>query len=278
MARQVLITGGTGKTGSRVVDRLRKNGFEPRIASRGAKGAGSVRFDWLDPATFDAAVAGVQAAYIVAPSGVAEPLEAMRPFLDHAIGAGVERFVLLSVSLIDESGPLLGPVHAYLKNRAPHWTVLRPTWFMQNFSEQQHVGTIRKESAVYSAAGDGPVPFIDAGDIAAVAAEALTKPDFPDRDLILTGPRPLTYDEAAAIVSKTVGRTIVHRRLSEADLAARFLAAGLPPAYAHGLAAMDTAVAAGAENRTTSEVKDVTGENPVDFATFAAAVHNVWLV
>lgn len=182
MRDQILITGGTGKTGSRVAHSLRERGIEPRLASRSPKGAASVRFDWRDTATFPVALADVRAVYLVAPTDTAEPLDAMRPFLEQAIGSGVDRFVLLSASSLEEGGPMMGAVHAFLKRHALHWAVLRPTWFMQNFSEGPHLPTIRDEGAIYSATGDGRVPFIDAGDIADVATQALVDPLFPNRD------------------------------------------------------------------------------------------------
>lgn len=277
MADRILITGGTGKTGRRIVENLRHRGIEPRIASRAATGGpGSVRFDWLDAETYENAASDVRAAYLVAPSNVHEPLDAMRPFLEHAIRAGIERFVLLSASSLEEDGPMMGAVHGFLKRNAPRWTVLRPTWFMQNFSEQQHQPTIREERAIYSATKDGRVPFINAEDIAAVAVEALVNPTFPDRDLVLTGPQSLSYDDVARIISRASGSNIEHRRLSETELVARFVGSGMVPAYARMLAAMDSAIADGSEDRVTNEVRLITGLDPWDFLKFAAAAREVW--
>lgn len=276
MRDHILVTGGSGKTGSRIAANLRQDGASLRLAQRSASGEGEVRFDWTDASTYDDALEGVRAAYLVAPTNVTEPLEAMQPFLEKAISKGVERFVLLSASMLEDDGPMMGKVHGFLRHHAPHWTVLRPTWFMQNFSEQQHLPTIREEGVIYSATGDGRVPFIDAGDIAAVAAKALTTPDFPDRDLILTGPEALSYDQVAGILSNTLGREIVHRRLTESELAQRFAGQGMAPEYAAVLAAMDTAIAAGAEDRMTDEVLRVTNHPPTSFQEFAAQVQASW--
>ncbi|NBJ13652.1 NAD(P)H-binding protein [Microvirga arsenatis] len=174
----ILLTGGTGKTGRRIAAQLAGKGLKARIASptgAGPAGHQGVRFDWLDESTYADAVAGISAVYLLAPAGVAEPLPAMQPFLDQALKAGVHRFVLLSASSLEEDGPMMGKVHAYLRRNAPEWAVLRPTWFMQNFSEQQHLPTIRDEGRIYSATGDGRVPFIDADDI---GASARSVPDY----------------------------------------------------------------------------------------------------
>lgn len=276
MRDQILITGGSGKTGSRLAQNLRGRGVEPRVASRSPRSHGAVRFDWRDTATFQDALTDVRAVYLVAPTDTAEPFDAMQPFLEQAIESGVDRFVLLSSSMLEEGGPMMGAVHAFLKAHAPHWTVLRPSWFMQNFSEGPHMPTIRDEGAIYSATGDGRVSFIDAADIAVVAAEALLEPLFPDRDLVLTGPEALSYDQIAHLLSSNLGRNVVHHRLSETELTERYKGQGLPPEYAPVLAAMDTAISLGAEDRVTSEVRNITGREPSSFLTFATATREVW--
>src|SRR5580700_3754779 len=120
MLEKLLITGGTGKTGSRLAVKLRKRGLAVRIASR-TPGSGVTQFDWMNTATFALAVQGmIQSVYLVAPS-TADPLTAMRPFLDFALVSGVQRFVLLSSSSLEEGGPMLGQVHQYIKQHAPAW-------------------------------------------------------------------------------------------------------------------------------------------------------------
>lgn len=271
-----LVTGGTGKTGRRIAALLSLAGHSTRAAARGGE-ANTCRFDWADPATYAPALADVSAVYLLAPSNVSEPLEAMRPFLELALQRGVRRFVLLSASSLPKGGPMMGAVHAYIERHAPEWTVLRPTWFMQNFSEQQHLKTIREEGRIYSATGDGRVPFIDAADIAAVAAEALVR-DVPfNRDLILTGPSSLSYGDTAKILEKVTGRAVSHVRLTEEELAERFVASGMKPVYARILAAMDTAIAGGSEDAVSPEVQTILGRPPISFASFTEAERAVWV-
>ncbi len=276
MRSDILVTGGTGKTGSRLVKRLLALGHSPRIASRKPKGADQVHFDWADPDSYEAALDKVRAIYLVAPANVPEPLAAMQPFIDRAIAGGVGRFVLLSASSLDEGGPMMGAVHRYLHDHAPGWFVLRPTWFMQNFSEQQHLPTIRDEQAIYSATGEGRVPFIDADDIAAVAAAALTEPAFPNGDTILTGPKSLSYDEVATLLTDALGVAITHYHLSDREMIERFEAGGLSRPYAELLTAMDTAIAVGGEDRLTTSVIELAGKTPQDFSDFVARNIKVW--
>lgn len=275
----ILLTGGDGKTASRIAAQLARRGVPARRTSRGGRGAGGkqvTRFDWSDPATYDDTLGGVGAVYLVAPSDIAEPLDAMTPFLRRALRAEVRRYVLLSASSLPEGGPMMGRVHAFLRSEAREWTVLRPTWFMQNFSEQQHLATIRDEGVIYSATGDGRVPFVHADDIAAVAVAALLGETAANRDHILTGPRALSYAEAAAIITTAVGRPVRHQRLREGELARRLARHGMEPAYAASLAAMDTAIASGSEDRVSDAVEAVTGRRPISLETFAAEAGEVW--
>ncbi|MFY0576538.1 NAD(P)H-binding protein [Cystobacter fuscus] len=137
----ILVTGGTGKTGGRVVRRLKELGWPVRLASRSGsalEGVEAVRFDWNQPEGHARALEGVERVYRVAPVGDTDPLPSMSAFVERARAAGVRRFVLLSASSLPEGGPAMGGVHRLLRETAPEWTVLRPSWFMQNFSEGQH--------------------------------------------------------------------------------------------------------------------------------------------
>jgi uncharacterized protein YbjT (DUF2867 family) len=226
-----------------------------------------VRFDWDDATTHGRALDGVTSVYLVAPTDRTEQLAVMRPFLEQAVARVPGRIVLLSASSLAEGGPMMGEVHGWLHAHAPRWTVLRPSWFMQNFTTQ-HLPSIVHEGCIYSATQDGRVPFIDAADIAAVAVAALTAPHLVSRDHVLTGPEALTYDEVAGMIGDVAGRPVRHCRLSAEALAARYAGFGIPNHYASMLAGMDEAIAGGAEDRTTDEVERVTGRPPTWFASF----------
>lgn len=275
----ILLTGGTGKTGSRIATRLAQSGVRARLASRGGGsvvGQESVRFGWGEPDSYADALKDIEAVYLVAPSDANDPFMAMLPFLERARDGGVRRFVLLSASSLEEGGPLMGRVHAWLKAEVPEWTVLRPSWFMQNFSELQHLPSIREEGKVYTAAGDGRVPFIDADDIAAAAVVTLLSPEPYNRDFLLTGPQMLTYDGVAETIAGAAGRSVEHIKLTEAELAQRWTSHGIAPEYAAVLAAMDTAIAGGSEDRLSDAVSTLTGTAPRSFEAFAAENASRW--
>jgi uncharacterized protein YbjT (DUF2867 family) len=134
-----------------------------------------------------------------------------------------------------------------------------------------HATSVRVTSAIATSAGLGRAAFIDAGDIAQVAVEALLAPESLNTDLILTGPESLSYDDVAAILTETSGRTVTHKRLEQADQAGYYEALGVPKPSAQFLVGMDAVVASGVEDRTTDTVERVTGTPPRSFRDFAVA-------
>ncbi|GGH49522.1 ergot alkaloid biosynthesis protein [Frigidibacter albus] len=274
MGQRILVTGGTGKTGRRVAGLLGAAGIDARIGTRTPDSPQDRRFDWADLSTA-AAFDGCDAAYLVAPTDRTDHLAVMRPMLEAAQARGVRRFVLLSSSLLEPGGPMMGEVHGWLANTV-EWAVLRPSWFMQNFSEGPHGDTIRQAGAIYSATGDGRIGFIDAGDIAAAALAALTSATPLNADYVLTGPEALSYDDTAAILSDVIGRPVRHVPLDPAALTARFVAQGVPQGYAETLASLDAAISAGAEDRTTTGMQQLTGQAPTSFRAFAERAVAAW--
>lgn len=277
MRPATLITGGTGKTGRGLAGRLKAAGWPVTVAARSPAASGeAVRFDWFDPATHDAALEGADRVYLLAPVGDNNPVVVMAPFIERAIAKGVSRFVLMSSSSIEEDGPAMGKVHGFLRRHALEWSVLRPSWFMENFTAGQHAVTIRDEGAIYSATDDGLTPFVAVDDIVEVAFRALTDDAPPEQDLVITGPEALSYGEVARLIGAASGRPVTHVRLSGEDLARRWEAFGLSADYAAMLAGLDRAIAAGAEARTTAVVADMTGREPITFAAFAERNAGVW--
>ena len=258
MTEPILVTGATGNTGVSVVAGLRDRGD-----------ADAVRFDWFDPSTFAAALAGVRAIYLVAPAGVADPAPVVRPFLEQAAAGGVRRVVALSSSAVARGEPLLGEIHALVVDLFSESTVLRPSWFMQNFTADHALAEgIRRSREIVTATGDGRLGFIDAADIAAVAVEALVADRPVGDELVLTGPEALSYGHAAAIISDVLGTPVRHVDVTTAQLADRLTRAGLTGEFAAGLAALDERIRAGEQDLVTTTVYDVTGRRPTSLREF----------
>ncbi|GAA4532966.1 NmrA family NAD(P)-binding protein [Amycolatopsis samaneae] len=264
----VLVIGATGTTGGRVLAGLRERGVAARAATRKPARAGQIRFDWADRATHADAVRDVRAVYLVAPVGVAEPGPVVEPFLATARAAGVRRVVLLGSSAVAEGDSGLGVLPRLVRAEMPEWAVLRPSWFMQNFTGEHPVAQGVRDGEIVTATGDGRIAFVDATDIAAVAVRALTDGEPHNTEHVLTGPEALSYAEAAEIVARHIGRPVRHRAVGPAEFTRRLTDSGLPAAFAAVLAALDEDIRRGAEDRVTPTVERVTGTPARSFHTF----------
>jgi ergot alkaloid biosynthesis protein len=272
----ILVTGGTGKTGRRVVADLRGRQIPCVAASRSSSGVGEVTFDWSDPVTWEYAIRDVDAAYLIAPMGVSDPASLMIQFIEVARLEGVRRFVLLSASILPAGSPAMGQVHQFLQSSGAEWAVLRPSWFMENFTEGIHRRTIQEEHAIYTAAGHGRVPFISADDIASAAVTTLTSVEPSNTDFVLTGSQILSYDDVARRISEVIDSPITHFPLTFDELVARHRSQGLSQQHAQTLAFMDLTIADGAEDRTTPDLGQLTGNPPLSFDEFTVRNAEMW--
>ena len=208
-SKTILVLGGTGKTGSRVAAKLTKLGLSVRTAARNGV---DVRFDWDDPTTHAAALADVDRVYLVAPVLRTDFADQVSSFLDLAEAAGVRHVTYLSAFGFDQVPPQWVAHRAVeldlMGRSALTHSILRPAWFMQNFSE-----TFLKpvDGVITVPTGDGSEAFVDAEDIAAVAAATLADPSsHAGAQYAPTGPDRLTMREAADVIGRVIGRTIRH--------------------------------------------------------------------
>ncbi|MFI6948172.1 NAD(P)H-binding protein [Streptomyces sp. NPDC050422] len=269
----MLITGGTGKTGSTLAELLRTSGVPVRVASRTppAGAPNTVRFDWNDPATHPAALRGMDRVYLVPPVDTTDPMPLVEPFLAEAERLGVRRVVLLGSAIVLPDAPSALELAAHVRAR-PRWVVLRPSGFMQNFLFPHPLGElIRRRGEIRTAAGTGRVGWIDARDIAEAAAALLTGPDghLDDRrDYLLTGPKALSYQDAAQIITHRTGRPVRVVPVGVTEQADTYRASGMPDAFATALAAVDAGIQTGRDDQVSTEVLNLTGRPPRTFAEF----------
>ena len=208
-----LVLGGTGKTGRRVVDRLVNLGVPTRVASRSA----NLSFDWEDPGTWDGVLDGVTAAYISYAPDLAIPgaTDAIRAFVERAVEHGVQHLVLLSGRGEEEAHLCERIVQSF----GAEWTVVRASWFNQNFSEGEFLGMVLAGEITLPAGTVGE-PFVDADDIADVAVAALTEDGHAGQVYEVTGPRLLTFAEAVEEIARASGREIQFIQIPQACLSA----------------------------------------------------------
>lgn len=279
MTNTVLVIGATGKTGRRLVPRLKARGVDVREASR-RPSDGRTIFDWDRPDTYDPALAGVDAIYLVPPELVEDPTALVGPFLDCAAQLGVTSVVALSSlgSQFPNEAPASGRRKLEQRVRASGltWTILRPSGFAQNFSEAFLLPGIVQADTMATVTGDGAVAFVDADDIAAVAAVALTEAVHSGAEYVVTGPKALTFAQAAAAISAVTGRTITHRDISSSELMQILQGAGLPADYAAMVVGDQEAIRDGFGSLVTDIVATVSGRPATTFADYAARAASVW--
>jgi uncharacterized protein YbjT (DUF2867 family) len=273
-APTALILGGTGRSGSLLAGKLARRGITPRTASR--RGA-DVRFDWDDPATYADALAGVDRLYLVTPVLRVRYADQVAGFLDLAESAGVRHVTFLSTHNADQApqGIDIAAVEADLAAR-PGIThsVLRPAWVMQNFTDD-HLPLVG--GAITVPGGGGTEAFVDADDIAAVAAETLLEPDaHAGAQYTVTGPHALSFGEVADIIAAVSGRPVVHHDIDQEMWISGALAAGVPADYAVMLRWLTDAIISGHGATPTGDVEKVTGRSATSFREFADRNAHVW--
>jgi uncharacterized protein YbjT (DUF2867 family) len=259
-----LVLGGSGKTGRRVVRRLTARGLPARVGSR----AGDPPFDWADQSTWPAAVRDVTAAYLVYYPDVAAPeaAPAVGAFCELAVANGVRRLVLLSGRGEEQAEAAEREVRA----AGADWTILRASWFAQNFSEDFLLQPVLSGELALPAE-DIAEPFVDAEDVADVAVAALTEDRHAGQIYELTGPRLLSFSEAVAEIAKASGREVRYRAVSPEQYGSVLAEAGIPTEHIGLLTEIFTRVLDGRNAHLTDGVQRALGREPRDFSDYARA-------
>jgi uncharacterized protein YbjT (DUF2867 family) len=275
-APTALILGGTGRTGSLLAGNLARRGIAARTAAR--HGA-DVRFDWDDPATHADALAGVDRLYLVTPVLRVSYADQVADFLDLAENAGVRHVTFLSAYNADQApqGIDIAAVEADLAARQTiTHSVLRPAWVMQNFTDD-HLPVI--DGMITAPSGGGTEAFVDADDIAAIAAETLLHPGaHAGARYTLTGPQALTFREVADIIASVSGRPVLYNDIDQETWINGALAAGVPADYAVMLRWLTGTIITGNGSTPTDDIEKVTGRPPTSFRAFAERNARAWTV
>jgi len=261
----ILIIGGTGKTGRRVADTLAARGVATRVASR----SGETRFDWDDPETWAAALTDVSAAYVPYSPDLAVPEAppAIRELTRLAADRGVRRLVLLSGRGEEEAQRC----ERIVLDTNPAWTVIRASWFNQNFSEGYFLEPLL-DGVLALPAGAVLEPFVDADDIADVAVAALTEPGHEGRIYEVTGPRLMTLAQAVGEIAAATGRELHYEQISAEAYVRGMLEQQVPEQIVDLIRYLFETVLDGRNAATADGVQQALGRPPRDFADYARAV------
>ena len=271
--KTTLVLGGTGKTGRRVAERLVRRGLPIRIGSR----AGKLPFDWDDQATWGPALHNVGAVYITYYPDLAVPaaVEAVRTFAALAVESGARRLVLLS----GRGEEAAGQAEQAVMDCGAEWTILRASWFAQNFSESFFLDAVLA-GHIALPAGAIREPFIDVEDIADVAVAALTDDRHIGQLYELTGPRLMTFAEVVDAIGTASGRSLNYEDIPPEQYAVLLKHHNVPTDFIELVMYLFTTVLDGRNAHLADGVQRALGRQPRDFTDYAnaAAASGIWNV
>jgi uncharacterized protein YbjT (DUF2867 family) len=267
----ILVTGATGTVGSELLRLLSEAGADTRALTRNPPkaqprpGITWVAGDLARPETLTTAFEGAQKVFLLT-SYYEDMVTLQHNAIAAAHAAGVTHVVKVSAfAASDHSRAPIGRWHYQVEKELQEsgmgWTILRPHHFMQNLLAQAEY--IVKDGVVYSASGDGLIPYIDPRDIAAVAFVTLTQPGHVGKKYVLTGGEAISYRQAAEIIGATIGKPVRFVDESPEQARARRVREGLPPAVIESALAIAAYQRAGGKTVTiTNTVAELTGRPP----------------
>ena len=262
MKHNILVIGGTGKTGSRVVERLNQEGHHVKVGGRKSQPA----FDWDDQSTYAPALRGMDRAYIVYYPDLAVPgaKRAIEALTEAALKEGLEKVVLLSGKGETEAEAC----EQIVANSGLNYSLVRASWFNQNFSEGAFLDFILA-GQVALPMPEAEIPFVDADDIADVVAKVLLDDSYNGETITVTGPRKLTFKNLVDYMAKGIGKEIQYIPISIEEFGEGMKAAGLPDSYVWLFSYLFKEVLGNPENQDISQdVKQVLGREATDFEEY----------
>ena len=275
MNNMILVTGSTGNVGSEVIKYLTEAKadikaaiFDKKSVAKIGGGIETVIFDFEKPETFFGALTGVEKVFLMRPPQMGDPKQ-LYPFIDAAKDAGVKQMVFLSLLGVQHN-PLAphGYIEKYIIKSGIPYTLLRPSFFMQNLSTT-HCKDIRECHEIIVPAGKGKTSFVDVRDVAAVAAKVMTQPGHENKAYDLTGSEALDYYQISNILSEATGKEITYTNPSSGVFGKRMSAEGSAKDFITVMKGIYLVAKLGLAGKVTSETEQILGRKPITFEQFA---------
>ncbi|MUH36937.1 NmrA family transcriptional regulator [Zobellia amurskyensis] len=271
-SENILVIGGTGKTGRRVADNLANTGHNVRVAGRKTSPA----FDWENPESYRAALIGIDRAYIVYYPDLAVPgsRDAIKALTEKALEAGLKKVVLLSGKGEAEAEAC----EAIVANSGLNYSLVRASWFNQNFSEGAFLDFVLN-GTVALPMPKAEIPFVDVNDIADVVSKVLMDDSYNGQTITVTGPQKRTFAEVVEIMAKAADRSIQYIPISIEEFKEGMRQAGLPDSYVWLFGYLFKEVLGNPDNQEISnDVAKVLGRPAIDFKSYASqtAKSGIW--
>lgn len=268
----ILVIGGTGKTGRRVAENLIQLGHNVRVVGRKTNPA----FDWENTDTYDAALKDMDRAYIVYYPDLAVPgsRDAISALTEKALEAGLEKVVLLSGKGETEAEAC----EEIVASSGLNYTLVRASWFNQNFSEGAFLEFVLN-GIVALPMPKAQIPFVDVNDIADVVSKVILDDSYNGQTITVTGPQKRTFKQVVEIMAEAIDRHIQFVPISIDEFKEGMKQAGLPDSYVWLFGYLFQEVLGNPDNQDVSDdVAKVLGRPAKDFETFAreTATTGIW--
>lgn len=266
----ILVVGASGTVGSELVRLLKAEGHEVRATtSQAPKHSGQVRVNLATGEGLSAAFQGVTKAFFLSPPGFADHHKMLSPLIQEAKRRGLKKVVLMTAMGANavETSPFRR-AEIELEKSGLNFTILRPNWFFQNFNTFWIQG-ILQQGKILLPAKNAKVSFIDARDISAVAAKALTSDIAQNQALDLTGPEAVNHQAVAKAISEVSGKKVEYQEIKPEELKAGLLGGGVPEDYADFLLLILGFLSQGYSERANGNVREILGRDPIGLKKYA---------
>ena len=281
-----LITGGTGNIGKYVIEELLKDNKDVKVAARNIEQAEKifkdkevelVTFDFLDNSTFDYALEGVKAIFLMRPPNLANPERDMLPFLEAIKRRDIKKIVFVSLLGV-EKNPIVPhrKIEDMIKRLEIAYVFLRPSFFMQNLNTN-HKEEIKERDELFIPAGKSKTSFIDTRDIAKVAAITLVEDKYKNQGITLTGKTAIDYYEVSDIMSRVLGRKIEYKNPRLLKFRKERIKRGTPKEFANVMMFLYLMTKLGTAESITDDVEKITGEEPISFERYVIDHKECWM-
>lgn len=280
---KVFVYGGSGLVGGHLVTELQKQGHEVWAGSRkpeSQKSSANLHWVFADSSNLTKGLEvleQVDAAYFLSPPGQTNQYEILSPWIEKAKQVRLKKIVLMTAMGVDHAPPEapFRKTEILLEGAGIPWNIIRPNWFMQNFHTFWIAG-IKQDQKIYFPGGNAKTSFIDARDIASVAAVLLTTTKYDNQAFTLTGPESIDHNEVAKYLTNVSGKNIEYVDVDPKVFESSLVSAGLSKDYAAFLVMIAGALKEGFSAPILETVKTLTGKNPISFAEYAKDFASSW--
>lgn len=285
MGSVILVTGALGNVGAEIAKQLQAKGRKVRAADiderklkeRFGASVETVHFDFAGPETYEATFQGIEKMFLMRPPHITDMKGCLFPAIDAAKRACVKHVVFLSLIGIEKAKFVPHyKVEQYLKEVDLQTTFLRCSFFMQNLNTT-HRQEIKERDEIFVPVGKAKTSFIDARDIGAVAAVALTESGHAGKNYDLTGNEGLDYWEVAGIMSEVLGRKITYGNPNPFSFLIETVRRGIPLRHAVVLLGLYTSTRFGMAEPITNEVERLIGKKPITFRQYVQDYKDAWM-